>query len=125
MFFAVWGNLLYHFDILLNLSFVNLALCFVKRNIFVAISATCIYSGVKLIGAIMNPASKVLKKFGDGGISMIAKELKINRSTVSRWATSREDGGTDGIIPAKYHKPLLKLAAKKSIPLTAGDLVGV
>lgn len=72
----------------------------------------------------MNPANKVIKKFGEGGASFIAKELGLNRSTVCRWSKSKDDGGTDGIIPAHHHKKLLKLAKKNKIILTAVDLIG-
>jgi len=62
-------------------------------------------------------SKKVIKKFGRGGTSLIADELGLNRSTVSRW--------NGGDIPSKYHKPLLKIAKKNKVKLTASDLVGV
>ncbi len=65
----------------------------------------------------MCTSKKVIKKFGRGGASLIAAELGLNRSTVSRWA--------GGDIPSKYHKDLLKIAKKNKINLSAGDLVGV
>ena len=73
----------------------------------------------------MNPAYNVLKKFGYGSASFVAAELDLDRSTVSRWTKSKAKGGTNGIIPARYHKELLRLAEKNDIDLTAEELIGV
>jgi len=71
----------------------------------------------------MTPGQKVLKKFGEGAASYLADQLELNRSTVSRWAKSVEDGGTGGVIPAKYHKELIALGKLNEIKLTAEDLI--
>lgn len=48
---------------------------------------------------------------------------KLSKSTVWRWAQTREDGGTDGLVPSQYHLPLLRLAKRMGCKLTADDLV--
>lgn len=47
----------------------------------------------------------------------------LSKSTVWRWAQSRDMGGTDGIVPSRYHRPLLQLAQRLGKSLTANDLV--
>lgn len=47
----------------------------------------------------------------------------LNRSTVWRWSQPRCDGGTDGIVPSRYHLPLMRLAKQLGRNLTAEDLV--
>lgn len=47
----------------------------------------------------------------------------LAKSTVWRWSRSRKDGGTDGMVPHRYHVPLLRLARKLGRTLTPQDLV--
>lgn len=47
----------------------------------------------------------------------------LNKSTVWRWSQPRDDGGTDGIVPSRYHLPLLRLAQRLGKRLSANDLV--
>lgn len=47
----------------------------------------------------------------------------LNKSTVWRWSQPRDDGGTDGIVPSRYHRPLLRLAQRLGKKLTPNDLV--
>lgn len=47
----------------------------------------------------------------------------LSKSTVWRWAQPRSEGGTDGIIPSRYHRPLLRLSKQLGHKLTADDLV--
>lgn len=47
----------------------------------------------------------------------------LSKSTVWRWGQPRSDGGTDGIIPSRYHRPLLRLSQRLGRSLTADDLV--
>jgi hypothetical protein len=47
----------------------------------------------------------------------------LSKSTVWRWAQPRDDGGTDGIVPSRYHRPLMRLAQQMGRKLTAEDLV--
>jgi hypothetical protein len=48
---------------------------------------------------------------------------RLSKSTVWRWAQPREVGGTDGIIPSRYHLPLLRLSQRMGRKLSADDLV--
>lgn len=47
----------------------------------------------------------------------------LNRSTVWRWSQPRRAGGTGGIVPSRYHRPLMRLAEQLGHSLTAEDLV--
>lgn len=47
----------------------------------------------------------------------------LSKSTVWRWAQSRDAGGTDGIVPSRYHRPLLRLSHRLGKSLTADDLI--
>jgi hypothetical protein len=73
----------------------------------------------KMIGDRCEPAASVIAKFG--GVRALARELRLDPSAVSKWQISK---GGAGLIPAKYHWTLLKLARAKAVALTAGDLVG-
>ncbi len=46
----------------------------------------------------------------------------LNKSTVWRWAQP-SPVGTDGIVPSRYHRPLMQLAQRLGRRLTADDLV--
>lgn len=48
---------------------------------------------------------------------------RLNKSTVWRWSRPRVEGGTDGIVPSRYHLPLLRLSQRLGKTLTADDLV--
>lgn len=75
----------------------------------------------------MNPASAVIAKFG--GVRPLARLLAaylrrpVSPSQVSRWQLTREQDGCGGMIPAKFHAPLLNIARKRGITLTADELV--
>jgi hypothetical protein len=60
-------------------------------------------------------ATRIIDKFG--GQTALAAMLQKGPSTVQYWASK-------GIIPAKWHKPLLELAAKQGVDLNPSDFVG-
>lgn len=62
----------------------------------------------------MNPAQRVIKKFG--GQSALAAMIEKGQTTVQHW-------GKTGRIPAKWQPELLKLAADKGIELSPGDFI--
>lgn len=64
----------------------------------------------------MNPARYVVDQFG--GIRPTARALDCAVTNVFRWVHSK-----DGSIPAKYQKQILKIAAKRKLPITANDLI--
>lgn len=47
----------------------------------------------------------------------------LSKSTVWRWARGKDEGGTGGMVPHRYHVPLLRLARKLGRTLTPDDLV--
>lgn len=74
----------------------------------------------------MQPASNVIQKFD--GVRPLARALSsylrkpVSPSQVSRWQLPKPDGA-GGMIPAKFHGPLLAIAKRKCVKLTADDLV--
>lgn len=54
--------------------------------------------------------------------SVVCRALKVSESTVWRWAQPVPKG-TGGLVPSRYHAPLLQLAADIGIVLTPEDLV--
>lgn len=72
---------------------------------------------------MIEPASTILTRFGGAG--PLSRRLGLDRSAVHRWALPRSRGGSDGLVPAKYHQRLLAMATAEGIALTAADLVGM
>lgn len=54
--------------------------------------------------------------------AVVCRALQVSESTVWRWAQPAPKG-TDGLVPSKYHKPLLQLAADLGVQLTPAELV--
>jgi hypothetical protein len=71
---------------------------------------------------MLDPAHTILSRFGGSG--PLGRRLGLDRSAVHRWALPKSRGGADGLVPAKYHRRLLALAAAEGIALSADDLVG-
>lgn len=68
----------------------------------------------------MNPAELVIARFQ--GVRPLARLLKLDHSTVSRWP-KKKPRGLGGLIPSCHHLQLLDLAKEKGIALTAEELV--
>lgn len=71
---------------------------------------------------MLEPAHTVIARFGGSG--PLARRLGLDRSAVHRWALPRARTGTGGLIPSRYHRRLLELAAAEGIALSALDLIG-
>jgi hypothetical protein len=69
----------------------------------------------------MEPAETIITKLGGPGV--VAGVVKVHRTRVSNWKRRRESGGTDGLIPQRYHRQLLDYAAENSIDLSAEDFL--
>jgi len=67
----------------------------------------------------LEPARTIIERVG--GIEAAAKATGKNYTRVYRWMRPREVGGTDGLIPARYHRDLLDYARKNGRPLTPED----
>lgn len=72
---------------------------------------------------MIEPASAIITRFGGAG--PLSRRLGLDRSAVHRWALPRHRGGSEGLVPAKYHQRLLTMATAEGIALTAADLVGM
>jgi hypothetical protein len=52
-----------------------------------------------------SPAARVIAKCG--GINETARLIGLHRSVVNRWLTSKDTGGTGGLVPSKHQQALL------------------
>lgn len=64
-------------------------------------------------------ASHIIQRLG--GASAVSAHLGLNISTVCRWTYPREVGGSAGLIPSRWHHPLLEMAHEKGIDLSPSD----
>ncbi|MCA1458046.1 hypothetical protein I6F35_33475 [Bradyrhizobium sp. BRP22] len=69
----------------------------------------------------MEPAQTILTKLG--GPTKVSKYLGIHRTRASNWQRPRAKGGTDGVIPQRYHRQLLDYAASVKVELSADDFL--
>lgn len=66
------------------------------------------------------PAFSVVSTLG--GVRATAALLEIDPSAVSRWLTAKDKGGTGGVIPQKYWRPILRHAKYSKLEITISDL---
>lgn len=69
----------------------------------------------------MDPASKIIAKFG--GEAKIATITGTAYTAPYRWQAEKSKGGTDGLIPQRYHRTLLDYAHQHDIPLIAEEFL--
>ena len=78
---------------------------------------------------LSNGADRIIHQLG--GSSKLARALgnsfgrPINRSTVAKWSYSRVQCGTNGHIPSKYHKKILKIATSRKVKINPHDLLNI
>lgn len=58
-----------------------------------------------------------------GGVGITAAVCRVTHPTVCAWKRPRSKKGTGGLIPARYHAPILAYARAHDIPLTPADLI--
>jgi putative alpha-1,2-mannosidase len=66
-----------------------------------------------------NIASKIIERFG--GAPKVAEIVGTERTAVYKWTYPRERGGSDGLIPSKYHAILLRAAKERKLKLKPED----
>lgn len=74
----------------------------------------------------ITPGEVVVQEFGSAYqlAALLGEHFPgLGRSTVWRWAQPRAAGGTGGVIPSRYHLPLLRLAREHGRNLSADDLI--
>ena len=74
----------------------------------------------------MTPAEFTLAAFETGetpGARTVSLILGVHETTPYKWTYPRSRGGTDGVVPAKYHAALLEAAKLRKVPLTKAHLV--
>jgi hypothetical protein len=69
----------------------------------------------------MEPANKILTRLG--GPTAVAKFIGVHRVTVSKWQSSRESGGTGGMIPMRQIPRLMDMAKSLGIALDGNDFL--
>ena len=67
----------------------------------------------------MNPAQKIIEKFGTAKI--IADGIGVKVEAVYKWTYPRERSGTDGFIPVGQQVKVINLAKKLGVELKAED----
>lgn len=70
---------------------------------------------------ILNPAETVIRALG--GVCKTARLLNRDKSAISKWKASRDNGGTGGLVPSSLQKQILDIARAHGIYLTADELV--
>lgn len=76
-----------------------------------------------LVVNTLEPAHSVVRILG--GCRAVGRALKLNSSTVSRWCTGVEDGGTNGRIPQKHWSALIQFGQLTGVRLTVEQLSGL
>lgn len=69
----------------------------------------------------MEPAKTIIEKLG--GEAVVSKITGTAYTAPYRWQHARTKGGTDGLIPQRYHPKLLEYARENEIPLSPGDFL--
>lgn len=69
----------------------------------------------------MEPASKIIKKFG--GAAKVAAIVGVHRTRVYGWERPKSAGGTGGVIPMPHIPKLLAAASEREIELSAADFI--
>ena len=71
----------------------------------------------------MNDSAETIIRKADGH-RVLAAWCGVAVHTVYRWTYPRSRGGTDGVIPQRYHQRILQRAEVGDVEVTAADLVG-
>jgi hypothetical protein len=69
----------------------------------------------------VTPAEYVIRLFG--GVSALARDLEVQRSTIWRWRVPRDKGGSEGQIPRNKQGRLLEMSRARGLDLKAEDLI--
>lgn len=71
----------------------------------------------------LEPAASIIRKLG--GEASVSKITDTAYTAPYRWQHAKDKGGTDGLIPQRYHPMLLAYARENSIPLTAEEFLPI
>jgi len=69
----------------------------------------------------MEPARSIIELLG--GPPIVSRVTRTAYTAPYRWQYPRQHGGTDGIIPPKYHRALLALARRRGVKLSRADFL--
>lgn len=71
----------------------------------------------------MDPARSIIERLG--GAAVVARITGTSYTAPYRWQHSREKGGTNGLIPQKYHRTLIEYGRSIGECLSYGDFAEV
>jgi hypothetical protein len=69
----------------------------------------------------VEPAQSIIGKFG--GVAAVAAIIGAHRTSVNNWRRPRTAGGTNGLVPQRYHRKLLDEARRAGIALAAEEFL--
>ena len=69
----------------------------------------------------MNPAINIIERLG--GAAQVSFITGTAYPTPFRWQAARGKGGTNGLIPQRYHRRLIDYARTRGIALTADEFL--
>lgn len=55
------------------------------------------------------------------GIENLARWTGVSTTSVYRWDHAKEKGGSGGLVPVTYHRPILDGATAEGIAITTND----
>lgn len=70
----------------------------------------------------LSPAYNVIEKLG--GKTVVADELGLNKSALSRWCAPRPEG-TGGMVPQRYWPQLMEMARRQGVVITLQELAAL
>jgi len=70
----------------------------------------------------LGPAYEIVSRLG--GKTTVAEELKLDKSTLSRWCQPRPLG-TGGVIPQRYWPALIEMARRQGVDINVKELAGI
>lgn len=65
-------------------------------------------------------AQRIIDKFG--GAARLAAAIEQDVSSIYKWNYTKEEGGTDGLVPSSTMPKLLKAAEVLDVKLTSEEL---
>jgi transposase len=69
------------------------------------------------------PAQIVIAAFGTN--AEVSRILDVSKSTITRWGYTKEEGGTNGLVPQKHWPALLSAAKRRRVKLSLRQLAGL
>ena len=80
------------------------------------------------IHARWEPASRIIELFNSSpqkrdGARILSERLGIHIHTVNRWRLAKENGGSGGWVPRKYHDAIIAFALELGVTIAKEDFL--